>query len=78
MPPLDWYIKQEFTLEESRKIWIGLLEEERNALLDFVRGQVEPPTGLRKLLITKGILVENPDKSLRVFSPLFAYWISKQ
>jgi hypothetical protein len=78
MPSLDWYTKQEFTWEESRKIWIGLLEEEQHWLLDFTRGQTELPAEVRKLLLTKGIVVEKPDKSIRVFSPLFAYWLSKQ
>lgn len=79
MPTLEWYTKQEFTLEESRKIWIGLLEDEQAGLLDFVHGkQNDIPAGTRKLLLTKGMLVEKPDKSLRVFSPLFAYWLSKQ
>ena len=79
LPTLDWYTQQEFTLEESRKIWIGLLPDETQGLRDFVHGkQSEIPAATRKLLLTKGMLIENVDKSLRVFSPLFAYWLSKQ
>lgn len=79
LPTQEWYTKQEFTLEESRKIWNGLLADETKALLDFIHGkQSDIPAATRKLLLAKGLLVENVDKSLRVFSKLFEYWLSKQ
>ncbi len=80
MPTLDWYTRQEFTLEESRKIWNGLLEDEKAGLMDFVRGKRgDMPAAAHKLLLAKGLLVESGvENSERVFSPLFAYWLSKQ
>lgn len=80
MPTLEWYTEQEFTLEESRKIWLGLLADEQTSLLNFVRNKRNDiPPGIRKLLMTKGLLVESKvDNTERVFSPLFAYWLSKQ
>ena len=77
---IEWYAKHDPVEEEFRKIWIGLLEEERKGFLAFVHGSTPPmskDTG--KLLLTKGLLVpEARQNSVTIFSPLFQYWISKQ
>jgi hypothetical protein len=79
MPNVEWCAKQESIQEEFRKIWNGLLENERAGLWEFAHGNqttMSPATG--KLLITKGLLVSTIDSGVKVFSPLFETWLSKQ
>jgi hypothetical protein len=83
LPPasnIEWYAKQNPVQEEFRKIWIGLLEDERLGFLKFIKGNhspMSPETG--KLLLAKGLLKSSADNSsVSVFSPLFEYWLSKQ
>jgi hypothetical protein len=77
---LEWWAKQESVQEEFRKIWLGLLEDERGGLLEFVRGNqnsMSATTG--KLLLAKGLLIKSTAGSnAKVFSPLFEYWLSRQ
>ena len=76
---VEWYARQESVLEEFRKIWIGLLDEERAGLLEFVRGNQNPMSAeTLKLLLAKGLLRSTNDNSVKVFSPLFDYLLSKQ
>lgn len=76
IPTLEWYQKQEFTLEESRKIWNGLLEDEKAGLLNFVHeNQSSIPSATRKLLLLKGLLTKSHEGSTQAFSPLFEYWL---
>ena len=77
---IEWYAKQSVIQEEFRKIWIGLLEDERTGFLEFIRGNhppMSPETG--KLLLAKGLLKLSADNNTAIiFSPLFEYWLSKQ
>jgi hypothetical protein len=75
-PNVEWCAKHESVREEFRKIWNGLLEDEKAGLLEFVHGNknsMSAATG--KLLLAKGLLTGN---SLKIFSPLFEYWLLKQ
>lgn len=76
MPNAEWCAKQESVQEESRKIWNGLLDDEKAGLLEFARGNknsMAPTTG--KLLLTKGLLVPSMDSGVKIFSPLFEAWL---
>lgn len=74
----NWFAGQESVKEEFRKLWLGLLEEEKKGLLEFVQGNktaMSPATG--KLLTAKGLLKPTPS-GMGVFSPLFNHWLLKQ
>jgi hypothetical protein len=79
-PNAEWCAKQEAVQEEFRKIWIGLLKDERDGLLEFAHGnQNSIPAATGKLLLVKGLLIKSTTgSSVNVFSPLFEYWLSKQ
>ena len=79
MPNAEWCAKQESIVEEFRKISIGLLDDERVGLVEFAHGNktsMSAATG--KLLLTKGMLVPTMDSDVKIFSPLFEDWLSKQ
>jgi energy-coupling factor transporter ATP-binding protein EcfA2 len=78
MPNTEWCAKQEAVQEEFRKIWIGLLDDERAGLLEFTHRNQNPMSATTgKLLLAKGLL-KSTDSNVKVFSPLFEYWLSKQ
>lgn len=76
----EWCAKQGSVHEEFRKIWIGLFEDERAGLLEFANGNQNPMSAATgKLLLEKGLLIKTTTGSgIKVFSPLFEYWLSKQ
>lgn len=77
MQDLEWFARQELVREEFRKLWVGLLEEERTGLKQIARGDsasVTPETG--KLLIAKG-LVKFADGRMVFFTPLFTHWLKQ-
>lgn len=79
VPNVEWCARHEAVQEEFRKIWIGLLEDERASLLEFAHGNqnsISAATG--KLLLAKGLLKSPADRNMKVFSPLFEHWLSKQ
>jgi hypothetical protein len=72
---VTWFAGQESVKEEFRKLWMGLLEEEKNGLLEFARGNhitMSQATG--KLLTAKGLL-KPAASGIDFFSPLFRYWL---
>lgn len=76
MQNTEWLAKQELISEEFRKIWEGLLEEEKDALQKITHGDqksVSPSTG--KLLLAKGIIKLIGNQSVALFNPLFDYWL---
>jgi hypothetical protein len=77
-PNVEWCAKQESVLEEFRKIWNGLLDDEKTGLMEFAHGNknsMSAATG--KLLLTKGLLNSTTGSSVKIFSPLFEYWLLK-
>ena len=75
MQNLDWLVVQESVREEFRKIYNGLLENEKMALVEFARGNpsaILPEIG--KLLLTKGLL-KTSGSTAAFFSPLFGRWL---
>lgn len=77
---VDWLVQQDSIQEESRKIWIGLLDDEQEGLLAFAQGKLNAiPDETRSLLLTKGLLVRSPvGNTIKVFSPLFAHWLAQK
>lgn len=67
---LPWFCKQETILEECRKIWLGLDQDERLTLLAPFRGEKTIDTSAFNLLMLKGILKGNG-----MFSPFFEYYL---
>jgi hypothetical protein len=75
---VNWFAGQEAVKEEFRKLWMGLLEEEKNGLLEFARGNhitMSQATG--KLLTAKGLL-KPAAGGIDFFSPMFRPWLLKQ
>lgn len=75
MENIQWFVAQESVREEFRKLWMGLLEEEKNGLSEFARGNntVMPPI-IAKSLISKGLLRRNDTKFV-FFCPSFEKYI---
>lgn len=72
---VTWFAGQESVKEEFRKLWMGLLEEEQNGLLEFARGNQNPMSqATGKLLTGKGLLKSTPS-GVDLFSPLFRIWL---
>ncbi|MBN8580360.1 MAG: hypothetical protein J0L96_06775 [Anaerolineae bacterium] len=67
---IPWFCKQETILEECRKIWLGLDQDERLTLLAPFRGEKSIDTSAFNLLALKGILKGNG-----MFSPFFEYYL---
>ena len=64
--------------EEFRKIWEGLLDDEKSGLREFARGNksaMSQDTG--KLLTVKGLLKPYGSEMI-LFTPLFEHWLLKQ
>ncbi len=67
---IPWFCRQETILEECRKIWLGLDQEERLTLLAPFRGEKSIDPSAFNLLALKGILKGNG-----MFSPFFEYYL---
>jgi hypothetical protein len=79
MPNVEWCVRQEFVQEEFRKIWNGLLEDEKDGLFEFAHGnQTRMSVATGKLLLAKGLLNQKFGGSVKIFSPIFEYWLSIQ
>lgn len=75
MQTLEWLANQEMVSEEFRKIWEGLLDEEKDALRKIIAGEYRSiPTAAGRLLLTKGI-IKSSNGQTSFFSPLFIYWL---
>ena len=61
---------------ECVKLWNNISPDRQKALMNFVRtGQIA--SDLRQSLLRKGILIENPDHRVRIFSKLFEEFVSR-
>jgi hypothetical protein len=75
MGNINWLVHQDSVKEEFRKLWEGLLEDEKSGLLEFARGNktaMLPATG--KLLTAKGLL-KPVTSGIDFFSPMFGPWL---
>lgn len=66
----SWFCRQDVILEECKKIWMGLDQDERKTLLAPFRGEKATDFSAINLLLVKGIL-----KGSGVFSPFFEYYL---
>jgi hypothetical protein len=72
----EWLAKQEIIREEFRKIWEGLLEEERDALKKIANKDQKSVSSLTgRLLLAKGIIKPIGNQSITLFTPLFEHWL---
>lgn len=72
---LERLAKQELIHEEFRKIWDGLLDDEKVAINKIAQSdQNSISATMGKLLLAKG-LVKTSGGHVQLFSPLFAYWL---
>ncbi|HSB01483.1 MAG TPA: hypothetical protein VLE49_12600, partial [Anaerolineales bacterium] len=72
---LEWLSRHPATIEECRKIWNGLSEEEQEGLCAFVAGnfsKISVPVG--NLLITKGLLRRN-EQEAQFFNGIFERYV---
>ncbi len=72
---LEWLSRQPAPVEECRKIWNGLSEEEKEVLCAFAAGdfaKISIPVG--NLLITKGLLRRNGQEA-QFFSGIFERYV---
>lgn len=73
-----WLIQEPTVLEECRKIWDGLSEEEQQGLLAFQAGEYKKISlPIEKLLFTKGLLRTN-GTGVQYFSDLFKEYIQSR
>ena len=72
---LDWFGSQDSIREECRKLFEGLVDDERKGLEFFVHGKRNDiPPLVRKALVAKGLLQKNGN-DYEVFSPLFKKYL---
>lgn len=72
---MDWVSRQQAVLEECRKIWDGLSEDEQEGLKAFARGgfdKISPP--VERLLFAKGLLRRDGGDA-KFFSRLFEQYV---
>ncbi len=75
---VSWFAAQEAVREEFRKLWMGLLDDEKSGLLEFARGNKTAMShGTGKLLTAKGLLKISGGEVV-LFSPLFQLWLLTQ
>lgn len=76
-PSLEWAIALPNIEEEFRKLWLGLTQDEKLALSRLAqRAEASMPGRVHALLLLKGLVVNEPDKTTELFSPLAYLWIS--
>jgi hypothetical protein len=78
MGNVNGFVRQESVREEFRKLWAGLLDDEKSGLLEFARGNknaMSQDTG--KLLTAKGLL-KSTTVGVDFFTPLFRHWVLQQ
>jgi hypothetical protein len=72
---IEWLSQQPAIIEECRKIWDGLSEEEKEGLAAFGRGEFnEISLPVEKLLFAKGLL-QREDGEARFFSRIFEQYV---
>lgn len=72
---IEWLAKQPASLEECRKLWEGLDQDEMDRLLALATGnQLGTVAAATNLLMTKGLL-QQTEKGDSFFSPVFAQYV---
>jgi hypothetical protein len=72
---IEWLAQQPAVIEECRKIWDGLSEEEKEGLSAFARGEFNKISlPVEKLLFAKGLL-QREDGEARFFSRIFEQYV---
>ncbi|RPJ24203.1 MAG: hypothetical protein EHM33_18605 [Chloroflexi bacterium] len=75
---IEWFGQQPASVEESRKIWVGLDQDERDTLCAFATGdQTRRSADATKLLFAKGLL-QPSEHGTSFFSPVFGQYIRSQ
>jgi hypothetical protein len=78
MGNISWFAGQDSVKDEFRKLMAGLLVDEKKGLVEFARGnQTAMSVATGKLLLAKGLLKQANSGKVKVFSPIFEYWLSK-
>jgi hypothetical protein len=78
MADYGWFVEQKSIADECKKLWNGLLDEERSGLLALARGSFgNVPMSTRALLNVKG-LIRNQNERAAFFSPLLEKFIISQ
>lgn len=71
----EWFGHQPASIEECRKIWEGIAEDEKDGLLAFVESdQSRVSISTTKLLFAKGLL-QMSDNGTDFFSPVFGQYV---
>jgi hypothetical protein len=72
---MEWFARQEVVAEEFRKLWEGLLPEERDGLRAIAHGDPNAVSKqTEKLLEAKGLIKTSGGRTV-FFTPLLGYWI---
>jgi hypothetical protein len=72
----EWLSQQTNVVEECRKIWNGLSDDEKAGLSSFKLGEISKISlQVERLLFTKGILRDEDDHA-QFFSYLFEQYVS--
>ncbi len=72
---VEWLSRQSACIEECRKLWDGLDQDEKDSLLGFVTGdQVRLSIPATKLLFLKGLL-KTTDSGTSFFCPVFGHYV---
>ena len=73
---LEWISRQENVVDESRKIWDGLSDEEQGGLIAFTKREFDKISlSVEKLLMTKGLLKRDEGGKLQIFNYPFEQYI---
>jgi hypothetical protein len=70
----EWALAQPQVLEECRKLWSGLAEDEQLALSRLVQG-IGAAYGVRELLALKGLIVAQRPDGVSFFSSVFKEYV---
>ena len=74
----EWLGKQPAIIEECRKLWVGLSEEEQEGLKAFATGDFDKISlQVEKLLFAKGLL-RSADNRAQFFSGIFEQYVKNQ
>ena len=73
----EWALHLPGVLEECRKLWEGLRVEERRAL-NHLAHKMPPRYTDKQSLLLKGLIIQQSDRELRIFSPLVEGYAAAQ
>lgn len=74
---LEWFGAQAASIEECRKLYEGLDQDEMDRLIAFAKDSEAPTADLAtNLLLTKGLLQKN-DNEISFFSPVFGQYVRR-